>query len=76
MKTEQLYYQFGKNLEWFMNHYQISRKELAKRLGVSISTVTHYILGTRKPPVETVINIMWLIGCNFDELFEIDEFID
>lgn len=76
MTKKEFMRQFGDNLSWFLKHYQLTHRQLAKAIGVSRPTVSQYINGNRLPPPDVVVNIMQTIGCEFDELFDTSDFVE
>lgn len=75
MTVERMRQEFGRNLEWWMKYYQISQKQLAEDLGVSLSTINQYLNGKQLPSAEMIVNILYVIGCKFEDLFDTEEMV-
>jgi transcriptional regulator with XRE-family HTH domain len=59
---------FRKNLPLLIEENKMDRKEFAKRLGTSPSTISKWILGKRDPSFEYLSRIMDILNCTFEEL--------
>ncbi|MBR2556555.1 MAG: helix-turn-helix transcriptional regulator [Aeriscardovia sp.] len=55
-----------------MEKQGINQKELAKRTGITESSVCRYLKGDRKPRIDIVINFARELGLNVSELLELD----
>lgn len=61
-------YEFANTLNDYMEERDISQRELAKRAGVSESTVSDLIRGQRMPSIKSVVNISNVLGISTDDL--------
>ena len=59
---------FGHNLKTLLDESCMSQKELATKLGISESTLSRYINGNYMPNLLTVVNLMNVLECEFDDL--------
>ena len=75
MTKEQCSREFGKNLEYFLKRYRISQNELAEYLGVNRVTVNHYLNGKREPSLHTIVDIIYFVGCKFEDLVDPDSLV-
>lgn len=66
-------YEFANTLNDYMEERDISQRELAKRAGVSESTVSDLIRGQRMPSIKSVVNISNVLGISTDDLVNFNE---
>ena len=58
----------GENIRKKRLEYDIEQQELAKRIGVSKMTISHYESGMRVPSVANLVSIADALHCSVDEL--------
>lgn len=58
----------GENILKHINELQITQKELASMVGVTDTTMSRYINGTREPKIEILSNIATVLKTSIDEL--------
>lgn len=63
-------HEFAKTLNGHMERRDMSQRELAKRAGVSESTISDLRKGERMPSVKTIINISDVFKVKTDELLK------
>lgn len=61
---------FSNNLKRYMEKYDISRAELAKRLNVSLSSVGFWCAGTKCPRMDKIDRMCEIFGCLRKDLLE------
>ena len=61
--TEEKILEFTEKLVLKMEEYQVSRSELAKRLGVSKAMVTKLLNGNPNMTVKTMVTVAHALGC-------------
>ena len=66
-------YEFANTLNDYMEERDISQRELAKRAGVSESTVSDLIRGQRMPSIKSVVNISNVLEISTDDLVNFNE---
>ena len=57
------------SIKTFRRAKRMTQKQLAERLGVSISAVGMWELGERNPPAKKLPALAAALGCTIDELF-------
>ena len=67
---------FGARLRRYMNEFNMSQTELAKKIFVTRGTVNNYLAGKINPSIKAVVNMSMVFGCNVADLIDIDENID
>lgn len=73
MNELELMRHFGEKLDEMLDYCNMTQKELAEESGISESTISCYIRGDRMPTLKSIINIMWALDCEFDELIDVYE---
>ena len=58
------------------NNKDYDQKELAEASGISESTISHYMKGTRTPKGENLVRLAKALDCTVDELIMVDEIIE
>lgn len=66
---------FGENLRYLLEDSWMSQKELAEETGISESTISRYARGEMMPTFKNLINIKYVLDCEWDELIDVDEMI-
>lgn len=66
---------FGLRLRALMERYSITQGELAEDIGVSRQMVSQYVNGYCLPTFDKLVNILYVIGCDFESLVDVDEMI-
>lgn len=61
---------FRRNLPGLIEENKMDRKEFARRLGTSPSTISKWILGKRDPSFEYICKIIEILNCTFEELIQ------
>ena len=61
------------SLQPALNRAQVTRSELARRLGVSLPMVHYWATGKKYPSVHRLPQIAEVLECSIDELFSADE---
>ena len=61
---------FCNNLRFILRAKGISRELLAKKLGVSLTTVKNYALGRTFPDEHRIEQIADILGCSMNDLFD------
>lgn len=64
---------FGSNLKKLLDYCNMSQKELSLDTDITESTISCYIRGERMPSLKNIINIMYAIECEFEDLIDINE---
>lgn len=59
---------FSNNLKQNLSKMKISQKEFARRVGVSATCVTKWILKQHEPTLSNIIKIMQVLDFSFDDL--------
>lgn len=75
MTKFEFYREIGQNLKDLLDEYGMTQRELAIRIGVSKQTISAYINGERKPSIENLANIAYVLECDINELIMIDEIV-
>ena len=63
----------GENLQCLLDDAWMSQRELAEDTGISESTISRYIRGEVMPTAKNLANIVYSIGCEWDELIDTNE---
>lgn len=71
MPDMEVFTMFEKKLRQLRLERGVTQAGLAKKIGVSPSTVGMYEQGRRQPDVKTIAKIASVLGCSTDELLEI-----
>lgn len=58
------------------NNKDYDQKELAEASGISESTISHYMKGTRTPKGDNIVKLAKALECTTDELMMVDEKIE
>lgn len=61
---------FSKNLRFYLNKYDMTQSELAKRLGVSTQSVTNWCKGAKSPRMDKVDAMCEIFHCRRSNLME------
>lgn len=75
MTKFEFYREIGQNLKDLLDEYGMTQRELAIRIGVSKQIISAYINGERKPTIENLANIAYVLECDINELIMVDEMI-
>lgn len=59
---------FAKNLKMFIKQSGLNQKEFAKKVGVSETCVSKWILMQTEPTYTNICNILKVLKCSFEEL--------
>lgn len=76
MTLEEWRYYFGDNLNRVLIEEKITRKEFAEQLGIDVSTVSRYINGETVPSIKHIINMTYVLACDYSDIIEFGEMID
>lgn len=61
---------FSKRLKYYLNKYDMTQSELAKRLGVSTQSVTNWCKGDKSPRMDKVDSMCSIFNCKRSDLME------
>lgn len=61
---------FSKNLKFYLERYEMSQADLAKRLGVSTTSVSNWVQGLKAPRMDKVDTMCDLFNCSRSDLME------
>ena len=61
---------FGDNLLSILEEYGLSRKDLAEEIGVSESAISRYIHKKQMPNIKVIVNMVYALGIEFDDLID------
>ena len=64
---------FERNLKYYRLKNNLTKKELASRVGVSAMSITHYENGDREPSIDTIKKLCIIFDITADELLEINQ---
>lgn len=67
---------FGDNLPSILEEYGLSQRDLADEIGISESTISKYINKKQMPSIKVIVNIVYALGIEFDELIDFGSPID
>lgn len=67
---------FSGNLISLMNEFGYTQRTLSIDSGISESSISRYISGTRLPDVKALINISLALNCSIDDLLGVMEMIE
>lgn len=67
---------FSYTLATMMREKDLSQRELARRSGISQSTINRYLNQMQMPSVKAIIDLSHALGCDFDELMDFGDRID
>lgn len=63
---------FGERISEILQKKNISQKELAERIGITETTMSRYIAGTREPKPDVIANIATALHTTSDHLLGIE----
>ncbi len=66
---------FSSNLRDIMNERGFTQKSLADAIGVSQPAISGYLKGRCMPTVKVVVNLVYVLGCDFEELMDFGDTI-
>ena len=61
---------FGDNLQSILEEYGLSQRDLADEIGVSESTISKYIHKKQMPNIKAIVNIVYALDIEFDDLID------
>lgn len=61
---------FGDNLAEMMYEQGYSQRDLADATGLSESSISHYVNKTRVPTIKAIINIAYVLDCDFNDFID------
>lgn len=64
---------FSENLKYYLTKYDISQADLAKRLGVTPTSVSNWATGQKTPRMDKVDAMCEIFNCKRSDLMEEDE---
>lgn len=76
MTQAQWMYVFGTNLRSLMNEHCIDQKELARRSGLSKSTISKYVNGKAMPTVPALACIADSMVCDIEDILYFGDRVD
>ncbi len=68
MSESDLLLEFGSNLQSILYDIRMTQGQLARAIGTNRSTVSRYIKGEQMPSLKTIVNIIGVTGCRFNDL--------
>ena len=60
--------EFGKKLRYMMDENELSKSDLAKKLGVTRSAINNYLRGANGPSTGNMIEICKILGADLEEM--------
>lgn len=76
MTETEIMKEFGDNLRDILSEYQMSQAELAEEAGLSKATISYYIHGQRMPTVRALINLVYVLECDPEDLIDFDYYVE
>lgn len=70
MSEQEILKTIGNNIKYYLDRYEISQAELAKRLGVSTTTVSNWVNGLKAPRMPKVDMMCSIFNCKRSDLME------
>lgn len=61
---------FGDNLPSILEEYGLSQRDLADEIGVSESTISKYIHKKQIPSIKAIVNMVYALDIEFDDLID------
>lgn len=61
---------FSKNLKYYLDNNEMSQADLAKRIGVSTTSVSNWVLGIKTPRMDKVDMMCSIFNCKRSDLME------
>lgn len=61
---------FGDNLQSILEEYGLSQRDLADEIGVSESTISKYIHKKQIPNIKAIVNMVYALDIEFDDLID------
>lgn len=58
----------------YLKHSGMTQSELARHLGVSPATISHYVIGDKMPALDTLANLCAIIGADANDILCVDEY--
>lgn len=68
MSEKELNEIFARRLKYYMDKYDMSQTELAKRIGVGTSTISHWCRAERTPRSDALEKLCEVFNCKSDDL--------
>ena len=68
------YQNIQKRLAEAIKQSGISQSDLARRLGISPATVSHYIIGDKMPALDTLANLCTIIDADANDILCVGEY--
>ena len=59
---------FPERLKMIRDNKNVTQKDLAEALNITVSTISHYENGTREPGIEILIQMSKILGVSVDYL--------
>ena len=76
MSERELMTQIGRNLKSILEDYRMSQQELAEETEISRSTISRYINGEQMMSLKNLINIVYALDCDIEDLIDASELIE
>lgn len=76
MEKEEWTRDFRFNLRTLIRSSDLSMRELSKRSGLSVSTISRYLNGQMLPRFDAIINLSIALNCDLEDFAYIDELIE
>ena len=67
---------FSDNLRDMLLDANMSQKELAIDTGLAESSISDYLNGRKLPGIRALVNIAYVLDCDFNDLMDFGEIID
>ena len=61
---------FKNNLKNLIEKSNLNNNQLSIKLGISRSTISKYLNGTREPSLETIEKLTEALNCSYDDLLK------
>lgn len=61
---------FKENLKKLIIKNDLNNNQLAIKIGVSRSLITHYLNGSKEPSLETIEKLTEALNCSYDDLLK------
>lgn len=76
MSEQQWLNEFADNLSFLMDEQYLSQRELARKTGLSPSTINRFLQAQTMPTAKAIVNIAYVLDVDVDELIDFGEMID
>lgn len=73
MTEERWRWYFGARLRRYMNEFNMSQTELAKKIFVTRGTINAYLSGRVTPSIKALVNLSMVFACDVADLIDVGE---